>query len=549
MFRTAVFLFSLVTLAHGADWLQFRSGPFEVLSNAGEKEGRDTLNFLEQLRHTVGYQLGATDLEPAFPLRVLVLKKRAALSPAPRMGRDAYMMSITEITPEVTTAVVKLLLDGWTGHLPPAIERGLLQLYSTIDIEGTRIRIGAPPAQKDRDWTRAHLFAVHPDYSGKLRVLLANLSRGIDRDVAYRNAFSQTPEEIERAVDRYMTAGEYNTVMGHSKPLNPRRELMGREVENTVAQLAQADLQLANGQPGAGASYEALLRAKPDMAEAQEGLGLVAAKAGQKEVAREKLKGATSAWALVQYAAIETDLEARKKALLKAAAANKRWAEPYVLLAKLETHPAQKLAALRKAAELEPRVSEVWIEVAELQENAKQFAEAAKSWGAAERTTDDPNERDRIRQRRLAGEKKRVDAQVAAREEAKRKTDEEMQALRNKALLDIRAAEAKANAGRPVIDPSTLDEYKEGPSTQTVSGILARVECLGKQARLHIASGRQTTRLLVADPGQIALKGGGQVSLTCGVQRPGRPVTVEFQPRKDAGQGTAGDALTVEFSK
>jgi hypothetical protein len=124
-----------------------------------------------------------------------------------------------------------------------------------------------------------------------------------------------------------------------------------------------------------------------------------------------------------------------------------------------------------------------------------------------------------------------------------------MQALRNKALLDIRAAEARANAGRPVIDPSTLDEYKEGPSSQKVSGTLARVECLGKQARLHVVSGRQTTRLLVGDPGQIALSGGGQISLTCGVQRPGRAVTVDYQPRKDAGHGTAGDALTVEFTK
>jgi tetratricopeptide (TPR) repeat protein len=465
------------------------------------------------------------------------------------MGRDAYMMSVTTMTPEVVTGVVKLLLDGWTGQLPPPIERGLLQLYSTIEIDGTRIRVGAVPVQKDRDWVRAHLFAVHPDYSGKLRVLLANLSRGVERDVAYRNAFAQTADEIERAVDRYMAAGQYGTVPGYSRPLNPRRELMGREVEDSVGQLALADLQLANNTSGAGPAYESLLRAKPDMQEAQEGPGLLAIREGRKDQALQKLKGAVSAWALLQYAEIAPDTDAKRSALQKAAAANKRWAEPHRRLAKLETHPAQKLAALRKAAELDPRAAEVWIELAELQENAGQFPEAAKSWAAAERTTDDPNERNRIRQRRLAGEKKRVEAQIAAREEARRKTEEELQALRNKALLDIRAAEARANAGKPVIDPSTLDEYKEGPSSQKISGTLTRVECLGTQARLHVTSGRQTTRLLVADPGQVALSGGGQISLTCGVQRPGRAVTVEYQPRKDAGQGIAGDALTVEFTK
>jgi hypothetical protein len=318
VFRQAVLFLSLALCARGADWLLFRTGPFEVLSNAGEKEGRETLNFLEQLRYTIGYQLGAADLQPAFPLRVLVVKRGSAVSPAPRMGRDAYMMAVTELTPDAVTGVVKLLLDGWGGLLPPPIERGLLQLYSTIEIDGTRIRIGAVPAQKDRDWARAHLFAVHPDYSGKLRVLLANLSRGAERDVSYRNAFSQTAEDIERAVDRYLQAGQYQTVGGQSKPLNPRRELIARDAADTVVQLAQADLQLALGQPGAAAAYEALLRAKPEMPEAQEGLGLIAAKAGRKDEARQKLQSAASAWALVQYAEVENNTDAKRAALLKA---------------------------------------------------------------------------------------------------------------------------------------------------------------------------------------------------------------------------------------
>ena len=39
-----------------------------------------------------------------------------------------------------------------------------------------------------------------------------------------------------------------------------------------------------------------------------------------------------------------------------------------------------------------------------------------------------------------------------------------MQDLKNRALMEIRKAETKANAGKPVIDPNTLEQYKEEPA-------------------------------------------------------------------------------------
>ena len=116
--------------------------------------------------------------------------------------------------------------------------------------------------------------------------------------------------------------------------------------------------------------------------------------------------------------------------------------------------------------------------------------------------------------------------------------------------MAIRAAEAKANAGKPVIDPSALGEYSEGPSgRKKVSGILVRVECQGKAAHLYIAAGRQTVRIRVADPGQVELAGGGQTALTCGAQRAGRKITVDYTPSNDAMTGLAGDAVRVELSR
>ena len=77
-----------------------------------------------------------------------------------------------------------------------------------------------------------------------------------------------------------------------------------------------------------------------------------------------------------------------------------------------------------------------------------------------------------------------------------------MQDLKNRALMEIRKAEAKANAGKPVIDASTLEEYKEEPDSKKVAGILTRVDCQGTQAILHVRKGRSVTKLIVADPRQ-----------------------------------------------
>jgi hypothetical protein len=383
------------------------------------------------------------------------------------------------------------------------------------------------------------MLAVNPDYSGKLRVLLGNLSKGVDSEIAYRNAFAQTETEIERAVDKYMEAGQYGTVAGASRAITVR-QFLGRPLTPVEAQLATADVLLAHGNAGARSAYEAVVKSAPESAEAREGLGLITR-------SREHLQTAVSARPLLEYAKLLEEPKAKQAALMKAASANPRWAEPYKLMAQAATHPAQKLAALRKAVQLDAHDSNLWVTLASEQENANQMIEAAKSWAAAERVTDDPTERERIKQMRVLGERKRADAELAAREEARRKAEQEIADLRNKALMEIRKAEAKANAGRPIVDPTGLEEYKDGPQTKKVSGVLSRVDCLGAQARLHVTAGRTATRLLVPDPTQVAITGGGERSFGCGVQKPARKVTVEFTPRTDAGQGTVGDAVTIEF--
>lgn len=513
------FLISLLLPALAfADWSEFKSGLFEVLSEAGDKEARITLNYLEQLRHAVGTAVGQQDLHSVWPIRIVLVKGKRQMYPGLQFGRDTWVASIDRVTPQTASTVVDVLLSSWQGHVPPNIRRGLITLYSTLDVDGTRVTLGAVPSVKDRDWARAHMLAVQPEYSGKLRVLLSNLGKGIDPDVAYKNAFEKTAEQIELSLNKYIEAGNYGTIPVSGRPISAQRQFVPKKVDDKPAALALADVAFANGSdPG----YDRL--------GSIEGQGLVALRNKQLDQARSLLAQATSAHALVEYAKLLPAAE-QKPVLEKAAAANPRWAEPYRLIAALETHPAQKLAALRKATQLDPNHSPTWIVLAQTQESTKQMADAAKSWANAERTTDDLEQRANLRGLRAAGERARAEADMAAREEARRKAEQEMQDLKNRALMDIRKAEARANAGKPVIDDSKLDLYKEEPTGKKATGVLIRVDCQGTQATLHVQSGRSVTKLLVTDPSTVEIGGGGERSFTCGTQKPARKVEVEYQP-------------------
>ena len=523
-----------------------RTGSFEVFSVAGDSEAKIAMNFAEQLRYTLGYQLGNADIATTWPVRILVLKKGKPASPDCKLARDAYVCSLSGPPgPEFAVSLTRIVLDSWNGYLPPALHRGLLQVFATISIDGTRITLGAVPPQKDRDWARAHMLAVDPQYSGKLRVMLNNLSKGVEAEVAYRNAFAEGPEQLERSLDKYLEAGKYGTIPAQSRPLNAQRQLIAKDAPADDLRALQADLLLvAKDMAGAKAAYQGVTGPA-----GHEGLGLIALAAGDQETARKELALSASARGLVEAARLEPETDAKRQLVLKAATANPRWAEPQVMLAALEAHPAQKLPALKKATQIQPGRPELWAQLAELQDSNKQFADAAKSWAAAERATGDPESRERIRAQRMAGEQKRMEADLAAKAEARRRTEEEMDRLRNSALAKIREAESKANAGRPTLDPTKLDVYKEGTATKKVSGSLIRVECIGQQARLVISPGKsgKNTVVMVQDPAKVVMSGGGEKSFGCGLQKPARNVTVEYSPRSDVKAGIAGDAVMIEF--
>ena len=547
--------FSLIPglLAAEGHWGKFTSGPFEVLSDAGDRAGREALVRFAEFRHALGVVAGEQNLDAPLPVRILIFKNaKGWTSPAPLTeGRDRYAIVLAENvspSPAVFGDLARLFLESSTSRMPEAFEHGLIEFFSTLEVKDIHITAGKPPQRPDLDWARAHMLAVSPEYSSKLGVLLFNLRKGADIDPAYRNAFGKSALDMEAEAKRYFAAGDFQTTSISSLPMSDR-DFPERPVSEADARLARADLLAGSQSRG---EYEALLHDNLKAAEAHEGLGILALREHNQDEAKREFAaavdaGSGSARCYIEYAKLEPDDDKATKALLRAAGINPKLDEPFALLAARDTDPQKRAAHWKAAAERNPRNASYWKSLAEAYLADHDFANAAKAWTSGEQAAADPAERERMRAARLVVEQQRLDYEDAER---KRKADEEardIDRLKAEARAEVRALEAKYSDAPPA-PAGTVVPWWNGPSPAgKVRGALKQVDCLGKQARLVVETeDHKTVKLLVTDPQKIAIAGANQQTLGCGVQNP-RRVSIEYFPKADSKLATAGEVATVTF--
>ncbi len=544
-----------LTALAGEHWIRFTSGPIEVFSSAGSKDGRETLVKFEEFRHALGMALGEDDLQLPVPIRVLLFKSGAPQIPEPVVrGRDQNNIVLTAgqaIPHEVFARLTQLFLDTNTARMPERLERGLVALFSTIQVNGIRITLGEPPLHPDLDWARVHLLAVDPEYYGKLRVLTYNLRKGVDEDAAFRNAIGKSPEQIEIEAQAHLAEGRFQATSISPLPMSPM-DFPERSVDPDAAQLAIADLLLGDQ---SRAIYRELIEQKTRVAEAWEGLGMLALRDQKSDEALKDFAAAMQAGAktpacYMEYARLEADSGKALAALAQAAKINPKLAEPHFLMAARQTDPAKRIQELKLAAKLDARNLTYWEALAQAYLDAHDYPQAAQAWKSAEQAAATPGDRARMQRKRLEIEAQRLDWEDV---EKKRKADEEareIEALKQQARADLHALEAHANQGQsPSAPHEKVVPWWDGPKPSGVTkGVLKQVDCLGKRLRLVVQDDdRKTVKLLVADPAQVAiLSGEGELKLHCGAQA-SRRVKVEYFPKADAKLATKGEVATIEF--
>jgi len=549
-------LLSIIPWLLAADdhWVKFTRGPLEVMTDAGARSGRETMVRFEQFRAALGQIVGEDDLQAPLPLRIFVFRNANGWTSAAPLteGRDHFCIVLGEksaVTPEIYSALTRLFLKSNTAQMPPAFERGLVAFFSTFEVSGIRITAGKPPAHPDLDWARIHLMVADPDYYGKIRVLLYNLRHGVADDPAYRNAFGKSAAEVEAAAKQHFAAGNFQTTRLPSRPM-AEGDFPERQVSATEIGLARGDLLV--GAPSA-AEYRKLLAGHEKVAEAEEGLGLIALAEHRTAEAREDLEAAveahsTSARCYIEYAKLEPDRDKAEDALLKAAGINPKLAEPFALMAARDTDPRKRLMHWKSATERDPRNTAYWKALAETLLDENNYGEAAKAWRSGEQAATDPAERERMHQARMSIEQQRLDHEDAEKRREAEEKAREIDRLKTEARADLHKAEAKYSDGTPVGADKPVPWW-DGPKPEgSVSGNLKQVDCLPRQqARLYIEdAAHKIVKLLVADPAKVVYAGNGEVSLGCGVQK-ARRVTVAYFPKANARLATAGEVATIDF--
>jgi hypothetical protein len=537
-------------------WVKFVSGPFETFTDAGDREGRETMLRFEQFRYALGRALGVDDLTAPLPIRVMVFKDAKGWTlPAPAaQGRGCYAIALAEKQPvpsEAYGALARLFIDENTERLPAAFERGLVEFFSTFEMQGVRLSAGAPPrgSPPDLDWARIHLLMSDPEFYGKLRVLVFNLRKGIDEDASYRNAFGKTSAAVEAQARRHMAAGGLAPAALDGRAIRAQ-DFEPRPVTAAEARLARADL-LAGSK--SAAEYQALIRDQMNLPDAAEGLGLLALRDGRKDEAYRRFSdaveiGTPSARCYIEYARLEPDAAKAEKALLKATALNPKLDEPFALLAQRDADPAQRLEHWKAAAERNPRNAAYWQALAECYLAQHDYSGAAKAWTSGAQSASDPAERARMTAARAAIEQQRVAYESEQRRLKTEQDARDLEKLKSQARAEVRAIESKYNNGAaPAPNPNAVPWWDGQTPSGKVSGSLKQVDCIGKQARLVIdGADRKTVRLLVADSAKVAINGPGQQALGCGTQK-ARRVVVLFFPKNDARLGTSGEVASIEF--
>lgn len=506
--------------ASAADWALYRSSHFEMYTDAKAGDARDTLVELEQFRYVFGKILRIDDIKMSVRSgeRTPVILFRSYsdgekyLSPGPFQEGETDVMILLaadrERGADFRREYARRLLEANINRMPEAVEQGLVALFSTLRTDQTKVIVGepVPPAERSAAWARMHMLAVHPDYYGKLPVLLHNLENGVDEGPAYRNSFGKDRPTVLAEADRYLKAGQFDTAPAPSLPIDAEREYPKRELDS-----AKVD-QVLNGllhQREAEAEYAAAIRD---------------AKSGR-------------------------DVNLTRIAAGKAQKLRPGNPEPYVLLASAETDVSKKIELLKTAAGLARRDAAIWDALGEAYIAAHEYGEAAKAWRSAEQAAATLEVRRQMQDKRSSVDDRRLDWEAAERRRKQDEEAQELERLKAEAVARIRAAEAKANAGNAPPDTKTeVVPWWDGPAPEgKLRGRLTGIECLGNRFRLSVAAdGGKVTKLMISDPGTVTLTGGGEKTLGCGPQS-SRAVTIEYFLKPDKKLGTAGEVATIEF--
>ena len=575
------------------DWIRIDSPHFELFTNAGERSGRRTVLYFEQVRNFF-LKTGNVGKVPSSPVRIIRFRSPKEFEPyRPFKVAAAYYMSspkrdliVMGTSDRQTRNVavheyVHLLVKHSEAELPVWLNEGLAELYSTLEPQGKQVAFGKAardlgdwqwlPLEElmsvdydsahfdahDRSkvfyaqsWALTHMLCLSNPYSDRFFDFLKGVDGGTGKE-AFRWVYGKTLDQVERDFKRYVVQKRLPTTVYQIRLSKSAEKPKVQPASDMEVSLVKAGLLVGlKKQKKALEIYRDLARRYPGDWRIPEALGYLANYSGDEKSARRHFARAVELEAanprlyydfalLLQEA--DAEPEVIKPVLRKAIALKPDFDDGHRLLGNillLEGKAGMALAQLMRVKNLSRQeavphyqtVAQLYHRLGRI-EAAREAASLCRKYARSSEEVDVAEEL----MEWLGVEGEDVPEEAPPLEAAG-------------ALRETVSAARQDDAGRPSNAPVDKPGSRTAPRRDKVQGSFSRLDCLGERARLHLLVDGKPLALAILDAAAVKVQGPdtGLVELSCGEQQP-KPVTVEYQPSEDADFGTAGIVKVIQF--
>jgi cytochrome c-type biogenesis protein CcmH/NrfG len=325
-----VALCSIFGFAGEQQWVEVRSPNFSVITDAGEKKGRDVALHFEQMRSVFGTLMTKANVNLAVPLQIVAFRNSKELRPmAPLFkgkptevaglfqgGQDRSFIMLDMSVEDPWTVVFheyahQLMNGNLSFETSPWFEEGFAEYYSSIEVDNKEARVGKIPndtylilqqmgMMKTSDLLRVQQntstynesgdhrntfyaessLLVHYLYDNhlipKLSVYFDNL-QGQKKTVeqSLQASLGMTPDQLDKALRQYLTVGRYRYYPIATPPAIVAAQFAVAPVSGPDARALMADIHAHSPdyKDKALGEFQEVLKTDPDNEAALRGVG------------------------------------------------------------------------------------------------------------------------------------------------------------------------------------------------------------------------------------------------------------------------------------
>ena len=566
-------LLLISTLAHAgeAQWVEVTSPNFSVVTDAGEKRGREVAMRFEQMRVVFGTLMTKAKVSLPVPLQIVAFRNTREIrqvaplwhgKPTQLAGlfqggsdRSFIMLDLSTENPWATVFheyAHQLLNGNMKAELDPWFQEGFAEYFSSIEVDGKEARVGKIPHDdylilqqvgtiKIVDLLKVQQYSDTYNETGNSRTafytesgmllhyiydnnLLPRVSTYFDLknnkhvkiEDAIQQAFGMSAPQFDKALQNYVSAGRYK-YYSIPAPANISDKTYASRplaVADANAVLADIHLHSPDYQSKAVEEFQEILKSDPNNAAACRGLG----------------------YAYLQ----KQDFIQAAPYLKRASQLNSQDARVHYYSALLMAResgfgPNVDVAALTQELEtsihLDPGFADSYALLAFAQTTSGDSAEALETMRKA-LEIDPRNETYRLNLASIYLANRQPDQAVVILTSLQNSANPEVVARVSGALANVRNFQERQATARTLVrsnDSENSTEAAETPSAPVSSkpvvaatewgppiflmGVVSKIDCSTEPAAiLDISSGAKTVRLKVADKAHVILIGADQFS-------------------------------------